>query len=63
MALERGVKFEWTKNGITYYNHANFVAENEDGIDEKVNAYLEVEKEKDRNATFVRSTKMEMREV
>tara|TARA_Y100001972_G_scaffold79106_1_gene96081 strand:- start:335 stop:526 length:192 start_codon:yes stop_codon:yes gene_type:complete len=63
MALERGVKFEWTKNGITYYTHANFVAENEDGIDEKVNAYLEVEKEKDRNATFVRSTKMEMREV
>ena len=63
MALERGVKFEWTKNGITYFGHANFEAENEDGIDEKVNAYIEVEKEKDRNATFVKSWKLESREV
>ena len=59
MAIRRGVKFEWTKNGITYYGHDSFTADNEDGIDEKVNAYIEVEKEKDRNATFVKSWKVE----
>ena len=63
MALEKGVKFEWTKNGITYYTHTNLIADDEAGIDVKINEYIEAEKEKDRNATFVESTKIESREV
>ena len=63
MALERGVKFEWHKNDITYYTHKNFTAADENAIDVLVAAHVEVEKENDRNATFVQSTKIETRTV
>jgi hypothetical protein len=63
MTIERGVKFEWTKNGITYFTHSNFTADDEEGVDVLVNAYIVEKKEEDRNATFVQSTKIESREV
>ena len=63
MAIERGVKFEWFKNDITYFTHANFTANDEAGIDTQVNTYIAEKKEEDRNTTFVRSCKLESREV
>ena len=63
MAIERGVKFEWTKNDITYFTHANFTADDEAGIDTQVNTYIVDKKEEDRNTTFVQSWKLETRTV
>ena len=63
MALERGEKFEWFKNDITYFTHKNFTAADESAIDVLIAAHIEEEKDKDRNATFVQSIKVESREV
>jgi hypothetical protein len=63
MAIKRGVKFEWTKNDITYYGHSSFTGADESQIDTLIEEYLVIEKEKDRNATFVQSWKLETEEV